>query len=439
MVWCIFIILYIICPTHVEFDITYYYIILILYLIGVYCFFCIKKKSTYLDFDTVFILFCSIEHFIGCLFIGTEGFERIFYRGIDYSVIIKASLLSATGLCSYMVGSSFVNNKEIDRDRVLHAKGYNKISLNLVFILFVICVVLFSYADGYSIYENIYKQEGSIVNNSGLAFQSLAIVTILTNIYCAILFLNIIKGIKPTFGQMIGVVSIFIFAVSLAIVGNRTFFSYIVLPYILCYYTYVKKLNILKTLMGLSIGVIAMYVIQVTRQGGSELSSNFLEVFSDIIIPSQTLYSSIEYVEKFGYNFGSSMLPHLYGCIPGLSSLLGSSAGLGSAEIITQYVESGPVVVGMGTTIIVDVYIAFGAIGTILLMGYLGYFVNKPWKSATTQMLIQCALFSCCVFIGRASYLLPLRFILWSLVFVYILNNFIPNGKKAKNNIVLSR
>lgn len=439
VIWLSSMLLYAIVPLHTVFNYNLYVLEVIVYVVAVFCYYKLKHKDNYFDFDTLFIAFCSVEHFLGFLYVNTEEFDMLFYRGIDKSLVIKASLLAFVGMTSYMVGAARTErNTNFIREKAVADKQHKVLPTGLLFALFVVCYAIFIYFGGLSYFAAQYKEGVGVVAGNARIFQMISLMTVFSNIICAKLILDYLQhGKFPKFGWIILGITAFI-GIQVVMVGNRTVFSYLLLPYILCFFAYVKNMNLVKTSVVLVIGVIAMYAIQIIRQGGDTYSTSLFRMLSDVIVPSQTFLASLEYVDKFGLNYGQSFLPSFFGLFPGLATFIGDSARIGSAEIFTSYLYDGTSNSGVGTTIIADIYLSFGCIGVIVLMYFLGWFVHKTWKNTLNDMLIQVSLFSTCVFMGRSAYLSPLRLIVWSVIVCWILTGLYSNGKN-KNNSVLPR
>ena len=436
-IWLTSIALYLFVPLHTSFNYGLYVTEVIVYITAIFCYYKLKGKSNYFDFDTLFIAFCSVEHFMGFLYVNTEEFDMLFYRGIDTTLVMKGSLLAFVGMVSYMIGACRTERKVDEvRKKAIVDRQHKVLPIGLLFVLFVFCYIIFVYFGGLTYFEAQYKEGVGAMTGNARIFQMISLMTVFSNIICAKLVLDYLqRGKFPRFGWVILGVTTFI-GLQVVMVGNRTVFSYLLLPYILCYFAYVKNISLVKTSIALVIGVIAMYAIQIIRQGGSTFSTSLFKVLSDIIIPSQTYLASLEYVDKYGINYGQSFLPSIFGLIPGLATFIGDSAKMGSAEILTAYLYDGTNNSGLGTTIIADIYLSFGLIGVVILMYLLGWLVHKTWKKTMNDMLIQVSLFSTCVFMGRSAYLSPLRLIVWSIIICWTLTGLYSNGKSKKNSVL---
>lgn len=428
--WLFSIVLFFSQPLHVDYNFSLYTLIVCVYLLSIISYYKIKKKRNYFDFDTIFIAFCSIEHFMVGFFLDSEELTRILAFEIDRSLVIKGALLSMLGLVSYMEGSIHEKDYKTDKLDFRVSKGYERIRIEQVFYIYCLTYLVYIYFGGLSFYKAQYMEGIGSMDVGGIVFQAQALFVTFSLIFLAVTFHKYL--FYKTFPRQNKIYSIIILLTILpiALVGNRTVFSYILIPFLICYFTYIYPLNIKKTVVIGACGVLAMFAIQRLRQGISDLRFNsVVTVFSDVISPGKMLYASLEYVDKYGLNWGETMMPPIIAIIPGLSKLLGEDTVVGSAEVLTNYMTpAGQYWGGMGTTIIADVYISFGGIGVIVFFYCLGMFVHKRWKNSMTNLLVEISLASSCIFMARSSFFLPMRSIIWSLLFCAILNTI--NNRK---------
>lgn len=409
----------IILPNSIVFSKQIFYVQVLLYSLALVAFFKIKQKRNYLDVDVIFITFLTIPHFVIPFYTNSLELDIMFYRGYHSFFFIKGVMIALSGLLAYMLGSLKVENDNKKISQINDKWNYKNVNENLLICCVVICIAFFTLYGGYEFYKNQYMEGVGFDTGNSRIFQATSLLTVFSNVYCSLITIDK-KG--NNLNRFVYMATIFIFATSVALVGCRTLFVGLVLPYIMCFTYFKKPVNLLWTILGLMVGVALMYILQITRQGGNSFNTGFFYLFSDMIIPGNVFFESIGYVEKNGLNYGLSMMPPLIGCIPGLSSILGSWTTEGSAEIMTKYLSGAGDVAGLGTTIFADIYLSFGVIGVPLFMYLLGYYANKKWRNSFYGLVINTAFFSSCLFMCRAGYFLPMRLILWGLLFSKICN-----------------
>ena len=155
-------------------------------------------------------------------------------------------------------------------------------------------------------------------------------------------------------------------------------------------------------------------------------------IILDLTIPMRNTYAALDYVSAYDHTYGESMLINIFGTIPFMASFLVETfpqMPLGSAELLTDYTHSrvgtpDNFQIGLGTTIVADIYLAFGLVGILLLMYFMGYMVNR-WLVKSRQLnyysiIILCAVLGNAIFLVRAGYFHAFRFMVWAVVLASI-------------------
>lgn len=428
--------LYILTPKRSEVSMALFYSSFILMLFSCYIYFKAKKKKNYLDFDSLFILvYCLIGFSTTFVYNDEFLFRAIFLAfPVDEEYINAGNLLFLIGLQMYMLGS--LRNIHIKK------KEENNVVINTQFLtlfIFLLCIVFFV-SGGISYYRSVYNEN---VTSEGpgisvhvlLLLISTCIATISTEYYN--------KKIDPNYKINRIVICMIVFVVSLLLwSGNRTAVSQLLLP-LICLYTLLFRNASLKAFVGLSLlGIVCMWFIQNTRSDTELELQNPILLILDLTIPARTTYSSLDYTERYGYTYGKSMSLGVIGVIPFLPSLVvenNKELVRGSAELLTDYTFdehkiSDDARIGLGVTVIADIYLSFGLIGVIILMYFLGYLVNKYTVRALLldyySMVILAGLLANAIFLVRASYTHPIRYILWALVIAYFNKKLFIRCKK---------
>lgn len=425
LIWLITIVAFLLLPTRVNFRIDSYCVCFILYILALLLFFLIKQKKNYFDFDTIFLIISSLMFFLAPFYAENEIFPRLFIVGFDSDLIIKGTLLASVGLESYMIGSVIKYNPPQKTPQINFPKG------EIFAQLFILCSIIFVLSGGIDFYRSTYNSEYSQdVSPTGLIQQMIPLMVVFANLYCVSVFLKFQKCKQQ---KWLYLIYIFLFSFVIALIGNRTLFSNIVLPFVLCYFSFVKNLSWRKSSVLFMIGVFFMSIIQITRTGDSYYSRSLILMFTDLTIPSSTLYNTLEYVDINGITYLKTMLAPLIGCVPGMGSMFANINSYSSASVLTEYMitDSWMEGVGMGSTIISDLYLGSGIIGVVFFMIILGRWINiLNNNKGLNYMIVECAFFASCIFMCRSSYFYPTRFIIWSLLVIYGYNFLIKCSKR---------
>jgi oligosaccharide repeat unit polymerase len=217
------------------------------------------------------------------------------------------------------------------------------------------------------------------------------------------------------------------------------------MPIIFLYAMLFKNVKFKYFSLFLILGIIAMWGFQNIRSKTDFSMVNPIVLISDLTIPARSTYNAIEYTEQYGYTYGKTMSLGLLGVVPFLPSLVtgGHNTEFGSAELLTDYTNTVNNIpldyrIGLGTTIIGDIYLSFGLIGVILLMYFLGRFINRYLLQTLSMkyhaIIIMAGMLANCVFLVRASYTHAVRYVLWALIIAYI-NKYLIVYFEKNNNI----
>lgn len=426
---------YIVMPKQSEVLMIVFYAIFALMSLSLYIYFKAKKKANYLEFDTIFILVYCLVGFSTTFVYNDELLFKAVFLGfpVEEDYINISNLLFLIGLQSYLIGS--LREIPIQNNTQTEHKIIKTYILSIA--IFILCVA-FVASGGITYYKSVYDtsldSEGpGISKHILLLLVSASITAIATEFYN--------KKICTSYRLNPFLISLIIFVVLLLLwAGNRTAASQLLLPMI-CLYTILFRNVSFKCFFGLAfVGIFLMWGVQNLRSNeGFNLTSPILMI-SDLTIPARTTYSALDYSEENGYTYGKSMSMGVIGVIPFIPSLVSDNEGLTpSAELLTDYtfdVYKTPkqFQIGLGTTIIGDIFLSFGLIGVVLLMFLLGYLVNRYTVRSLSlnyySMVILGGLLANAIFLVRASYTHPVRYILWALFIAYLNRMLLLKWKK---------
>lgn len=425
MLWGLIFILILVCPSYYS----WLYCLFCFILFGIYLklFLGFKKKDSYFDFDTIFLISFSITGFAYPLFIyqAFDPFLPFFFNSFDLNVISKSTLCSTIAGCLYMKGS--LSNVRIEQSN-------KQVLVKSAFILYIaiFCSFLFYFVGGFDYYSNHYA--GVNTEKNSLIFQLETIIQCLMLWVTANEFYQVHRGIKKKPSLLFCITNLFLgflFSVS----GNRTTGMILVLPFLYFTFTYYYKLSLSKMFVLLVLAFVAMFAIQVLRSGDDFSISNlsFNSVVSDLIIPSRSNYLVYECISKNGFTFGQTMLGGVVNIIPSLYGTLERMGcnvfEWGSAGYFTSYTEEsgGNVLTGLGTTLQADVQLSFGYIG-LFIFYYLGRFVH--WVHYNLKggnfncFILYAIIMGVAVFWVRSELTYPIRLFVWTIFLNKIINYF---------------
>ena len=252
----------------------------------------------------------------------------------------------------------------------------------------------------------------------------LLLITFVSNVIIVSEFYNKKRTIRYKISKL-ALISIGVVVLILLLGGSRSNASYIALPIIGIYCMMFKPLNVRQVLTFVILSIAAMWLIGQLRTGDSMSSVvNPILYIVDLTIPSRNNYAVYEYVQEKGFTYGASFIG-VFTVIPFLSNFLGLVNG--SGELLTQsFFDAHPNynMIGLGTTVIADIYIAFGFVGVVILMYLFGKIVKKYTIGAMWgnyySIVIYAALFSVSLFTVRGYVTTGLRPAIWCFLIAYI-------------------
>lgn len=175
-------------------------------------------------------------------------------------------------------------------------------------------------------------------------------------------------------------------------------------------------------------GAVMMTLVGIARDG-SALGNDaqilsIWDIGADLTINNRSLYTLMEYADKEGYSCGCTFLMNILSVAPFAQSIFLYVTGwnidhISSASKNTslgnQLVDLNGT--GLGTNLIGDIYLAFGLIGVIFMMYYLGRLLYKIedniLKGNLLSILIYALIFMEVVYYPRSGILSPLRAVAW--------------------------
>ena len=220
------------------------------------------------------------------------------------------------------------------------------------------------------------------------------------------------------------------------IIGNRGNIIRIGLLCFVFYNLYIKKVSNVFILTFLSVGMFLMYTVGAIRDSGSyqnarESSVSFWDFGRDLTINNRSEYVLMDIADRKGYTYGENFLGSLLSPIPFAQStylnITGKSVeNISSGSLVTYdfFSKGDRDLIGLGTNIVGDVYLAFGLIGVIVLFYLLGTTISKisyraNMGSPIMQFVYAILLMNTVIWI-RSDFFKPFQMVVWGVALYYI-------------------
>lgn len=419
-----------------------------------------RQKIKALSYPTLFFAIFFFVNFAYPVFI--YPYDELFIIQFKYSFSPKyinaGSALSLIAFIAFLSG--YVWKK---RSTVIDTE-HQRVFSNKYYSLFTFAAILVFI---YNLYI-IIPQIGISYGDAKVPFQTGSLFVMMESTLSLIicnLYKNEIKGDAFKFFRhlKLHILLCSLFALVCLLLGSREYILTLSLLYVLLYSYYVKPINMIKMCIGLFVGLMAFYSISQMRNNVKiESSKEFFELkpwqngkvsgawnlATDLIINNRNLYVGMQFVDdpNHGYTFGYHFIPNFLSPIPLLPSLFTkyvmntSVVDLTSQQMLTYYTRDGlgesSLDYELGTNCVVDVFMALGLFGVIVLFFYLGYLIKYLERNSESSALAFCIyiiLFTSIVFFCRGSFLGPIKNVVWSYwVFCLCMRKvrYIPNNQK---------
>lgn len=387
----------------------------------------VRRYKTFLIFDVLFTFSFFFANFAYPVFLyDSNPYFSLFTRDFNEHIMSKCTALATVGFVSYSIGAFKEGKKPIVSNT---RKNYILTPLNGVdiFILFVL-FSLFIYSSIEALRAG-YSQATSV----GGGF-----------FYIFSLF-YVYKYFAHSIGKSSRVVvyCFFILVISYIVLnfmlGNRGEPLYLFVAIVYCYHRYVKQIANSRILLFSALGLFIFYFIGVTRISSNQLGTtsrnelisnwkaedNILSYANEIIINNRSSFVLVDYADNNGFSYGKTWRVNFFSVVPFGQSFALNVLGIPKREFssthLTTWLEFGegdPNAFGLGTNLIGDIYLCFGAIGVLVFMFLFGNVIRKVHdesiKKYSYYQMFYIILIALSVYYTRATLFCILQMLAWT-------------------------
>jgi oligosaccharide repeat unit polymerase len=419
-------------------------------------------NKNYFNFHVLFFISFLFVNFIYPIFLYpiSPTYFSVFKKSFNEAVITKATALALLGSSSYILGVSICLRKKYPSPIQLKIKT-EKLQYLLSYLVYFIFAVILCYT-GTEIIRGRFGATGTIPPGLLAIFQvSIGLAVILElerKKYNKSIFSYIRRINKP-------ILILFLFYIFLFLyVGDRGPAIQIILITLCAFSLFVLPIRMKGLIFTVLAGMLILTFVGYARsknitasesgvnnfisRGAAKFEVNSLvDIGMDLIVNNRNLYVGYDYANKNGLSYGQSMIRHLFAPFPGIPSLTtyvlfdSTPNELSSGSIITDISNS---TYGLGSNIVIDLYMGFGLIGVFLFMFLLGYTVIRFQIKANQRknfgyIIGYIFLVAYSVYLPRSTVFEPLRHILWAIGLFYFLKEFTFKLFPHKGNALFIR
>ncbi|MEG1854775.1 MAG: O-antigen polymerase [Acinetobacter sp.] len=392
-------------------------------------------------------LFCpefilSIIFYIGSYLV---GFAEVFdFRSIyvfDSLLVVQALSLVSIGWMFFIIGALIAKTKKTEY-ACISSYSNTVVMRNIFLLLFIIMMVWHLWVDG-GLLLNKYK--GAVGTTSAIHFYVILLSILLS--YCEFSrlkqlrvnnFRQFIKQINKIYLFSIG----FIAALTFGWFGDRSSALQIIIPVMVLYYLFIKKIGLPSIFTILVTGLFLSILVKDTRQSSVfsfDVTMDVSDMVGDFISVNAATPVLIQYTDKNGFANGGNMLDQVLAIIPFAQSIfLDPNKKLAEkSSIINSVVLLGDdYYSGQGTNVVGDLYYTFGLCGVILGMMLVGWFYSYLFNDVVNgnlnnqyNTIILLILFGNIIYFVRVEYTFILRSLSFGLIIYWLVSKFTGQKK----------
>ena len=360
----------------------------------------------------------------------------------------KGIILNTLCLVVFLIGATRVNMMS---SNTIH-NNFFKINRNLSLSINVLAVITGLYIMYLGLSGVIsswfqYSNNVSDFSNSDIVYLTMLFL-VNTSLEFSRLFDNKCNSLKSFFLKVnrIYFVEILFIGGVLLISGNRNECLLVMLPMIVSYHIFIKKIDTKQFFIMFSVGVSLMIVIGLTRQSNDlallqDKTINLYEMSRDFCFVDNNTKYLIDFTDKFSPAGFKNAFLNLLSSIPFLGGIVVSVTGLSydtrSVDLTTQGMQlSSNMESGLGTSLMGDLYYTGGTFFTLFFMYFLGWLIATLYRRFMIEkkydiwmLIIYLFMFSNVVYIIRAEWTMPFRYIGFSFVIALLLRLIQPIKK----------
>lgn len=421
-----------------TYDYEYCLLIFCLFLVSFVLFFVFKQKKNYFDFDTLFLIAGLFIHFIYPVFLYPidPHFFVMFSFEFDQNLITKGTALAALGLHSYMLGSLTIPD-QMNMPKVpftpsvkIRYIATNHLQLILFPLFALLCVTL----------DKDFITDGYSGGPSGIAGYVLLLFMVCFTLYFIFTILDKDSVRVLKLRNLGAILILFVFMLFSIYIGTRSYILILGLLIFGLYTSYYRGMSLKVFIPCCIAGLVGMSIIGMMRSGGGVSFTSTADAIMDLVINCRTTFVALEYVSENNHTWGITMLGPFLASVPFLQSIVCSIFGISPISLTSSMFmtvltlgENPPL--GLGTNIIADLYLAFGAVGVVIGMFLLGRLIAFLLNRIYIDLYSSVAYFvilSQCLYMSRGEFFTPMRYLVWGFAIV-ILTRYLQknNGYKA--------
>lgn len=420
-----------------DFNASYTLIIIGVYVISNVLYF--RKRKNIVSFEFLFAFTFPFACFL-TYFIVEEGFGFAFFAfSSNPKSLIKGIALAVVGYQCYLCGLLSLQRQKMKSDISNIEKIRMRPSMaSLANWGCLIMFIIFMATGGMSV---LYMYSGEVerenANLGPLQFWVLAYSVAVVASFSSVEFsrsssaiLNILRLNK------LFLLNSLVIIIFLLLSGYRSMAMQVIIPLLLMYNVYVKRITSKRFITIMLCGLVFMVIIGMIRSGDEVRSDvTTLYYFRDFNAANASLGFFVDEVNRHGITGGSNYIPQTLSIVPFLQSMVGhfvdfNSFALSSSQYYTGSFDTDS---GLGTNIIGDIYYTFGFLGVIVIMFLMGRFCSYLSCFKNKYIVLMYLIFTGnSIFAARVELLYVVRMLALGCIILFMISQIDRSLKKKR-------
>lgn len=407
------------------------------------------KKKNYFSFNTIFLLSFFLVTYCFPLFVyNTEAINTvILFNYVNFDYITIGCSISTVAICCYFIGyKRIVKNPESPTTQRVYGQNIKirriRLLLILSFLSVVVSIIIFLGNHGFNVIaftENPFFYE---------IFKAVLAVSLVANAQKYNYDGTIWSFIRTNKLELIlsGLI-----AVVMMYFGDRGLPITICLFWLTTYSFYYSKIKFRHLIVLIVVGAAFLFVIRETRTSDSSLRNSsvsefastasqtiggnqFVTIFSDLYGASQELCTGIEIKKRYGLFYPEQIVIIPFTPLPLVPSFLSQLIfnepwyNVCPTYAMNDYITSASVVAHFGNHVVVDIFMRWGLLGTVLFFYLFGmvpsYFSKRKYDSVLNGSIFL-MLIATSLYVPRSSMFDIIR----SITYVFVITLAVCNNR----------
>lgn len=390
-----------------------------------------KKEKNYFTFEIIFSITYFFVFYMYPIIAKPLGVYNFLYS-YNEEIVTKATFLATVGYSAFVIGNASTSLIK-HRFRVVVVKRkennyYNQTGKLTLPIALCVVVLVLTFLQFFVFHANRYEtmETGATINGIWSYINIIEHAIVMSSITLGFYGLYRDGNYKLEKENRVLWILIGLSVLASFVAGYRGIPMGYVIAIIAGWVIYKGGMSAIRLFILVVFGLILMNYILVMRDNGSlQFSFDVISLASDLMTNNYTLYKGYDYVQNHGLVLFPLVGP-LITAVPFLLSRIMAifeiPSHFASTASFLTYETIGNLRLGMGSNVIISIYLSLGFLGVLTLMYLLGKYVRyvsyNVKEAGMTRLLLYFEIMAIAVYMVRADLFYSVSHIVWGIVFL---------------------